>query len=503
MFDTSIKILEFDRVLEIIASSATSDPGAERVKRILPKSDLELVLLELNRVKEMVGLMEKGDIVPFKGIYDLTLQLRTASVAGAMLSPESLNKVAATAGCARMVKKFLESRAHLAGLLADMAGRMSIFEELESAVNHAVDEVNEVRDTASTELRHIRSAIATEKSKARATLARLLKDWNEKGWLQEEIIASRDGRLTLPVKGGSRGRVKGLLVDQSSTGSTVYVEPLEAVEINNNIRRLELEERREVDRILKEVTAIVYKYRFELEDTLNILLEIDSIFARADYVGKYACCMPEISGNNQIRIYNGRHPLLLIKEKRVVPLNLDLEEGIKTLVISGPNAGGKTVALKTVGILTLMAMSGCWVPATKGTILPMITELHAVIGDDQSIAADLSTFSSHLTKLTCVVHSSEKRKMVLIDEIMTGTDPAEGSALAIALLERLTTDGALTMCTTHKGDLKAYAHRADGVINGSLEFDPDSLSPTYRFLIGIPGSSYAFSLAKKVGLPVA
>ena len=327
MFDAAIKILEFDRVLEIIASSATSEPGKERVKQIRPKTDLELILLELNRVKEMAGLMEKGEIVPFKGLYDLTVQLKTASVAGAMLSPESLNKTAATAGCARMVKRFLEGRSREAPLLADLAGRMSTFEELENAVNHAIDEVNEVRDSASTELRHIRSAIATEKSRARAALARLLKEWQAHGWLQEEIIASRDGRLTLPVKGGARGRVKGLLVDQSATGATVFIEPLEAVEINNNIRRLELEERREVERILKEITAIVYKYRFELEDTLNILLEVDSIFARADYAGKYGCMIPEISSENRIRILEGRHPLLLIKEKRVVPLDLELAEG--------------------------------------------------------------------------------------------------------------------------------------------------------------------------------
>ena len=501
MFDTAINTLEFAKVLDVIASCATSDPGKERVRRLLPKSDPELVLLELNRVKEMVKLLEEGDIIPFKGIYDLSHPLRTASVVGAMLSPENLSRVAATAGCARMVKKFLEDRARIAGRLADMAVVMTTFEELENAVRSAIDEVNEVRDSASPELKHIRASIATERSRARATLARLLKEWNDRNYLQEEIIASRDGRLTLPVKGNSRGKVKGLFVDQSSTGSTVFIEPLEAVEINNNIRQLELEERREVERILKELTAIVHKYRFEIEDTLNILLELDSLFARAEYSGRYDCSMPEISMNNRIRIVHGRHPLLLIKEIDVVPLNLDLEEGIKTLVISGPNAGGKTVALKTVGILTLMALSGCWVPAIKGTVLPFINELHAVIGDDQSIAADLSTFSSHLTKLTSVVKSFEKRKMVLIDEIMTGTDPAEGTALGIALLDRLTQDGALTLCTTHKGDLKAYAHKAEGVINGSLEFDPHSLSPTYKFLVGIPGSSYAFSLAKKVGLP--
>lgn len=501
MFDNAIEILEFSKVLNIIAQNATSEPGAEKVKSLFPRTDYEMILLELNRVKDMVTLCEKGEIPPFKGIYDLSHPLKTASVAGAMLSPESLNRVCATVGCARMVKRFLFDRARIAGLLADMSNRMNTFEELENAVNHCIDEVNEVRDTASQELKRIRGAISIEKSKARAALARLLKEWNDRGYLQEEVIASRDGRLTLPVKGGSRGKVKGLLVDQSSTGSTVFIEPLETVEINNAIRQLELEERREIDRILRELTAIVYKYHLEIEETTEVLLEIDCLFARAQYAGKYDCFQPEINFNNRIHIIDGRHPLLLIKEKKVVPLNLELDEGTRTLVISGPNAGGKTVSLKTVGLLTLMGLSGCWVPAKKGTILPQVKEMHAIIGDNQSIAADLSTFSSHLTRLTDVVKSSEKHKMALIDEIMTGTDPAEGTALAIALLERLTRDGALTLCTTHKGDLKAFAQQAEGVVNGSLEFDPGSLSPTYRFLIGIPGSSYAFSLAKKVGLP--
>ena len=501
MLDNASERLEFSGILDIIASGATSEPGAEKVRNLQPKTDLEMVLMELNRVGEMVNLIEKGDLIPFKGVHDLTQPLSIASVAGAMLGPENLNKIAATVGCARLIKKFLLDRANIAGLLADMANVILTFEELEASVRHAIDEVNEVRDTASPELRKIRNSIASERSRVRSSLARILKSWGDSGFLQEDVISSRDGRLTLPVKGNARGRVKGLLVDQSSSGSTVFIEPLETVEIHNNIRRLELEERREVERILKEITAIVFRHRFEIEDTFNILVELDTIFARAEYAGKFDCCKPAISAENRINIIDGRHPLLLIKEKVVVPLNLDLEEGIKTLVISGPNAGGKTVALKTVGTLTLMAMSGCFVPARIGTILPLTKEVHSVIGDDQSIAADLSTFSSHLTKLTKVVASNERRKLVLIDEIMSGTDPAEGTALAIALLEKLTSDGALTLCTTHKGDLKAFAHKAEGVINGSLEFDPASLSPTYRFMVGIPGSSYAFSLAKKVGLP--
>jgi DNA mismatch repair protein MutS2 len=501
MFSPAIDILEFPRVLEIIAGFATSEPGAERVKKLRPKVDIELLHLELKRVEEMVLLMEKGEPPPFKGIYNLEAPLAVASVQGAMLNSEILMRFAITLGSARMVRKFLLDRAHLVSRLADMANAMQTFEELEKAVHHAIDETYEIRDSASPALHHIRSAIAVERQRARATLARLLKEWSSRGFLQEEVIASREGRLTLPVKDNAKGRIKGLLVDQSASGSTVFIEPLETVEINNEIRKLELEERREIERILREITAIVYKYRFEIADTLNLLIELDSVFARAEYAGKFNCMKPVVMSDNRLNVVRGRHPLLLIKEKEVVPLDLDIGEGIYSLVISGPNAGGKTVALKTVGILTLMAISGCFVPAGKGTILPVPLEIHAVIGDDQSIAADLSTFSAHLAKLARVTQTEISRKLVLIDEIMSGTDPAEGTALAIALLEKLTNDRALTLCTTHKGDLKAFAHSAPGVANGSLEFDPKTLSPTYRFLYGIPGSSYAFAVAKKVGLP--
>ncbi|MBC8204688.1 MAG: Smr/MutS family protein [FCB group bacterium] len=294
--------------------------------------------------------------------------------------------------------------------------------------------------------------------------------------------------------------MSGILVDQSATGSTAFIEPLETVEINNHLKRLELEEKREVERILKQITSMLFRRKAEVVDTLKIMAEIDCIFARAQYARDYNCCMPVISTENKIKIIQGRHPLLLMKQMNVVPLDLELGGEHVTMVISGPNAGGKTVALKTVGLLTLMAAAGCFVPAEKGTELPLVEEMHAVIGDEQSISADLSTFTGHVTKLTKVVKNSETRKLALIDEILSGTDPNEGTALAIAIMEKLTADRALTLVTTHKGDLKAYAHNAEGVINGSMEFDGETLSPTYRFRPGIPGSSYAFAISKKVGL---
>lgn len=501
MFDSAIEILEFPRVLEIISGHAVSEPGSERVKNLRPKADIELVNLELQRVEEMAALLEAGSLPPFKGIHDLTQPLKTASVAGAMLSAETLLQFGATLGCARVVRKFLLDRAKDISHLADMARVMTTFEELEGAVHRAIDETGEIRDSASPELKSIRRDILTEKRRSRQALATILKDWNEKGLLQEEIVASREGRLTLPVKDNLKSRVKGILVDQSSSGQTVFIEPIQLVEINNTIRKLELEEKREIERILREITAIVYKYRFEIEETVNILLGLDSLFARASYARKFDCNRPQTGSSKGLKIVNGRHPLLLIKESEVVPLNLEIEDGIFTLVISGPNAGGKTVSLKTVGLLTLMAMAGCFIPVDKETRLPLPTEIHAVIGDDQSIAADLSTFTAHVAKLSRVVETNNTNKLVLIDEIMSGTDPNEGTALAISLLEKLTSEGALTLATTHKGDLKAFAHRTEGVMNGSLEFDPVNLSPTYRFRTGIPGSSYAFAIADKVGFP--
>ncbi|NQS97271.1 MAG: endonuclease MutS2 [candidate division Zixibacteria bacterium] len=501
MFDSASDILEFPQVLELIAACATSEPGAERVKKLHPLTDIELANLELGRVAEMVSVMEEGAPIPLKSIYELTQPLQTASVSGAMLNADILLKFSATLGCARLVKNFFLDRGGIVSRLAHLANGMSVFQEFESAVHRAIDETGEVRDSASLELRQIRSSIAAEKQRARSALARLMKQWKIAGYLREEIIASRHGRLTLPVKNSAKHSVKGVLVDESATGATVFIEPLETVEINNNIRRLELEEQREVERILRGITAIIYKHRFEIEETYDILLQFDSIFARAEYAQKYDCSQPTLSPEDRLKIVKGRHPLLLIKEAEVIPLDLEFEDGIYTLVISGPNAGGKTVALKTIGVLTMMAAAGCFVPAGLGTILLLPQEIHAVIGDDQSIAADLSSFSAHLSKLAHIAQTGALCRLILIDEIMSGTDPAEGTALAIALLEKLTAEHAITIVTTHKGDLKAYAHRAEGVMNGSLEFDPETLSPTYSFLYGIPGSSYAFALAQKVGLP--
>jgi len=500
MIDDAINILEFPKVLELIASCAVSDPGKERIRNLQPKVDIEQVNLELTRVKEMTILQEKGQTPPFKGIYDLSRALKIASVAGSMLSAETLLQFASTLGCARVVAKFIIDRVRDAPHLADMAKNVGNFEELENAVRHAIDESGEIRDSASPELKNIRHSIASERRNSRTTMATILRQWSDRGILQEDIIASRDGHLTLPVKDNLKSRAKGILIDQSSSGSTVYIEPIQLVEINNNIRKLELEEKREIERILIEITSIVFKYRFEIADTANIITEFDSIFARAEYALRNECSRPKISHSGGIKIVDGRHPLLLIKEKAVVPLNLEMPESTYTLVISGPNAGGKTVALKTVGLLTLMAMSGCFVPAKDETTLLLPTEIHAVIGDDQSIAADLSTFTAHVKKLSKVVETRQSRKLVLIDEIMSGTDPTEGTALAISILERLTADKSMTMVTTHKGDLKAFAHRSENVMNGSLEFDPENLSPTFRFRAGVPGSSYAFAIAKRVGL---
>ena len=500
MFESAIEILEFRKVLELISEKAISDPGREKVMNLRPKIDIEMVNIELRRVEEMAGLQESGNTPPFTSIHDLTLPLKKASIAGAMLGAESLLQIFQTVGCARVVGGFLLDRAKDAPHIADMARAISTFEELENAIKHAIDETGEIRDTASVELRNIRREIENEKRRSRATLATILHDWSAKGILQEEIIASRDGRLTLPVKDNLKSRAKGILVDQSGSGSTVYIEPIQLVEINNKVRKLELEERREIERILIELTSIVYKYRFEIEETVKILIELDCVFARAEYALRNDCSKPIIGLNKGLKIVNGKHPLLLIKEKEVIPLNIELDEDTHTLIISGPNAGGKTVSLKTVGLLTMMSMAGCFIPADKDTSLPLPVEIHAVIGDDQSIAADLSTFTAHVTKLSAVAETSQSRKLVLIDEIMSGTDPTEGTALAIALLEKLTNDGAMTLVTTHKGDLKAFAHRTENVTNGSLEFDPETLSPTFRFRVGIPGSSYAFVIARKVGL---
>jgi DNA mismatch repair protein MutS2 len=334
----------------------------------------------------------------------------------------------------------------------------------------------------------------------------LLKNLSE--YVQEEIITIRNGRMVIPVKDEHKNKVKGFIHDQSSSGFTVFIEPLETFEINNEIHSLRIEEQKEIEKILRELTDEVRKKVNEAESNFSALLEIDINHSKAKFSIKVNGAQPKISNGNYVKLINARHPLLILKEnKSVVPLNIEIGEeqssgkDFYTLVITGPNAGGKTVALKTVGLLTLMTQSGMHIPAGEYSEVSIIKKIFVDIGDKQSIENDLSTFSSRIERLKEIVLNSDENSLVLLDELGTGTDPKEGSAIAMAVLENLTNKKALTIATTHHGELKAFAFESDGMENGSMEFDEKTLQPTYNFRVGIPGSSYAFEISQRLGIP--
>jgi DNA mismatch repair protein MutS2 len=369
---------------------------------------------------------------------------------------------------------------------------------LAAKLHHAVDREGNVLDTASPELRSIRRKLETAQSRLRDRLDSMVKSPTVQKYLQEPLVTQRAGRFCLPVKSECRGQVPGVVHDQSASGATLFIEPLAAVETSNEITRLERQEQAEVEKILRELSQQVGKHSQDLAMALAAAGEIDFALAR----GKLALAMdgsePEISGDNCLEIINGRHPLLPAGE--VVPITITLGREYSVLVITGPNTGGKTVTLKTVGLFSLMAQCGLWLPASPGSRVPVYSNIFADIGDEQSIEQSLSTFSSHMTNIVKILAQADSRSLVLLDELGAGTDPAEGAALATALLDRLKCSGISVVATTHYSELKAYAWTEPGVQNASVEFDVETLRPTYRLMIGTPGKSNAFEIALRLGL---
>ncbi|MEK6570751.1 MAG: endonuclease MutS2, partial [Bacteroidota bacterium] len=360
-----------------------------------------------------------------------------------------------------------------------------------------------VKDTASKDLREIRRSIIRKADELRLRLEAILKGYSQQGYAQEEIITTRDGRMVIPVKVEHKHHVPGFIHSSSATGATVFIEPAETLEVNNEIRTLQFSEQREVERILRTLTAQIRGARNELLSNIDILAQIDFSFAKAKYSTEIIGAQPMVTSRGPIRLLQARHPILLQKHKRdgVVPLTIEIGNQFNTLVITGPNAGGKTVALKTVGLLSLMVACGFHVPASADSEIPLLKQIFIDIGDEQSIENDLSSFTSHLLNLKQILEQTDDQTLVLIDEIGAGTDPTEGGALAAAVLSKLTTTGSLTIATTHHGALKAFAHETPGFENGAMEFDQATLRPTYHFKSGIPGSSYAIEIAGRLGLP--
>ncbi|MEW6511918.1 MAG: endonuclease MutS2 [Bacteroidota bacterium] len=504
-WDQALGKLEFDKVLQRIVRYAASDPGREAVARTRVRTNATDIRHELAIVSDMKRLLERDEPLPLEGIHNVHEPLARAAVDGMTLQPRELLHILLTLRAARLVRSAVSRRREEFPRIWELAECLHTDKVLEFNIDRAIDETGAVRASASKELLAIRREIADRYEELRKRLAAILRTVSELGFSQDDIITTREGRMVIPVKAEHKLKVPGFIHSASASGATVFIEPTETLELNNEIRGLQFREQREIDKILRDLTVQAGEQKAQLQANLGILSDIDAYQAKAKYSIEILGVEPELTESGAVRLVEARHPLLLATHGRAATVPLDLEVGGSsvTLLISGPNAGGKSVAMKCVGLLTIMAQCGLHVPAREGTRLRAFTSCFVDIGDEQSIENDLSTFSSHLAHLKAIAAEADSHSLVLIDEIGAGTDPSEGGAIAAALLEDLTGRNAVTIATTHQGQLKVFAHETQGVSNGAMEFDQATLTPTYRFRAGVPGSSYALEMASRLGFASA
>ncbi len=500
--EQSLKALEFDKLREMLVNLAGSEESRELLSELSPSQSLKWVKEELKRVEEARGFIERGSSIGGGGLKDIRPLLKKIAVVGSSLIPEELLAVLHHLRVHHSTRRILDKDRNEMRLICRIARPLEPLPDLESRLESCLTPEGSIRDKASPELSRLRRSIVQQQSNLRDKLSKLLPKLTRDGVLREESFTIRDGRYVLPVRSDAFGRIKGIIHDRSSTGGTLFVEPTSLIDAGNELRHLELAERDEIRRILRELTDKARDHIDQIRENQQVMTEIDLLFVKANLAVKLDCIMPVITEEGPIRILGGRHPLLVLTgERKTVPLTLEMGIDWTTLVISGPNAGGKSVALKCVGLLCAMAGCGLHVPALPGTELPLYVDIQADIGDQQSIADDLSTFTAHLTRQKEILEKAGRRTLVLIDEIGAGTDPQEGSSLSISILERLTDLKTPTIVTTHHGTLKAFAHSPEGCANGSMEFDLKTFRPTFRFRPEIPGSSYALDIARRAGLP--
>lgn len=496
LYQKSLLKLELDRVLEQLANCAGSQDGKQRCLQLRPSSDLEDVCSMLEETTAASKLSVKKGYPSFSGVRDVSASLEHADRGGS-LQPKELLRIAGVLKTARTVKDYLSDEDPDC-LLTPLFKALSQNKYLEERILNAILSEDEISDAASTELADIRRHMRLQAAKIKDSLQKVISSPAYSKFLREPIITIRQGRYVVPVKSECRNDVPGLVHDVSATGSTYFIEPMSAVNANNALRDLELKEKKEIERILAELSAEAAAHRDDITSNFEILVTLDVIFAKARLAYQMQAWAPEMNDEGVVELRNARHPL--IDPQKVVPVSMRLGTDFDTMIITGPNTGGKTVTLKTVGLLTLMAECGLHVPAGDGSKLSTYQAILADIGDEQSIAQSLSTFSSHMRTIVDVVAQCDNRTLVLFDELGAGTDPAEGAALAMAIIEFCRKMGSRVVATTHYAELKLYAMRTEGVINASCEFDVETLRPTYKLLIGIPGKSNAFAISRKLGL---
>ncbi|MCL1843644.1 MAG: endonuclease MutS2 [Defluviitaleaceae bacterium] len=503
----ALNALEYPKIVEMLVSRAASALGKERAGALLPMTDLEDICRAQKETTEAVGFILRKGSLPIGGIKNISEAIARASVGGKLMAEELLH----VGECLYVFGKILAYGENTDSVLAKYFQGITPDKQLEAEISRCIKPAGEIADNASAKLSEIRREIRKAHDKIREKLQEMLHSASHKNMLQDAIVTLRGERFCVPVKAEFRGSFPGMVHDQSSTGATVFMEPLSVVNLNNSIKDLHFIEKREEDKILQKLSGMVWENAEVLDANIAIVTTLDFIFAKAELSLQMNACEPLFNSRRFINIRKGRHPLLItprqtnningvINKDAVVPTDIYLGDEFSMLLITGPNTGGKTVTLKTVGLFTCMGQAGLHIPANDSSELAVFDDVFADIGDEQSIEQSLSTFSSHMSNIVGILGKISPNALVLLDELGAGTDPTEGAALAIALLGHLHAQGIRTVVTTHYSELKLYALSTQGVENASCEFDVETLRPTYRLLIGIPGKSNAFAIAKRLGL---
>jgi DNA mismatch repair protein MutS2 len=496
-----MRVLEFNKVKEQLLEHVSSSLGRDRAENLTPSTDFHEVVQLQEETDEAVNVLRIKGNVPLGGIFDIRAHIKRA-VIGGMLSPLELMQVSSTVHTSRQMKRFIDDVAEENNIpipiLEGLATQIIVLADLEQSIKNAIDDNGVVLDSASDTLRSLRNQLRTKEARVREKLESMIRSSSAQKMLSDALVTIRNDRFVLPVKQEYRSHYGGIIHDQSASGQTLFIEPQAIVQLNNELQGIRVEEQQEIHRILVSLSAKVGECSRELETIVKILTQLDFMFAKARYSNRLKASKPTMNKDGRIKLFKARHPL--IPREEVVANDVTLGQDFTTIVITGPNTGGKTVALKTVGLCTLMAQSGLQIPALDGSEMAVFAAVYADIGDEQSIEQSLSTFSSHMVNIVEILEQVDYNSLVLFDELGAGTDPQEGAALAISILDEVYKIGARVIATTHYPELKAYGYNREGVVNASVEFNIETLSPTYKLLIGVPGRSNAFEISRRLGL---
>lgn len=498
MNEKALRILEYNKIIDMLIDKASSQPGKDMCKKLEPMTDKDEIEKAQKHTADAFSRLVKGGRIHFSGNKDISFSIKSLEI-GSSLSITELLKISASLACCTRAKSFSRSEhdENIEDSLMEYFENLEPLTPLQNEINRCIISEEEIADDASSTLKHIRRTINNTNEKIHSQLTNMLNA--NRTYLQDAVITMRNNRYCIPVKSEHKNSVPGMIHDQSSTGSTLFIEPAAIVNLNNQLKELEMQEKDEIERILAELSAEASNYTAQLSNNFRLLTKLDFIFAKAGLAIDMNASRPVFNNYHYINIRKGRHPLL--DKKTVVPIDINLGKDFDLLIVTGPNTGGKTVSLKTVGLFTLMGQSGLHIPALDRSELGIFNEVYADIGDEQSIEQSLSTFSAHMTNTISILKNADSNSLCIFDELGAGTDPTEGAALAIAILKHLHDRGIRTMATTHYSELKVFALTTSYVENACCEFDVETLRPTYRLLIGIPGKSNAFAISSKLGLP--